>query len=358
MPLDTNQAQPTPAPSGHDFAPFRAGQLVSSIDTLKASWQIYKTHWRKLAMLMLLMLGVIALPMGIMMAILFASVFLPNLKNFAGNPAEIMNLLFTSSSTITILIFIVVYLLVTVVSIFFQITLMTTVATLETGKDLKTSFKITWQKFGSLVWVGFIYGLVVMGGYLLFIVPGIIFAIYYGFCMYTCLLEDKRGWAALARSKEIVQGFSWSILRRGILLIVAQFVLILVSMIPVIGWVVNLASPFIMAPLFAIYFFSIYTNLSDLKARGVQKDNLSDVDKLATVGIVLIPMALIILVVGFASFMQSKMNQLKFPPDGQYQGQPGTSQDLDIEDWTSQDIENYQKMMDRLKNQPNYPALN
>jgi hypothetical protein len=75
-----------------------------------------------------------------------------------------------------------------------------------------------WKIFGRVLWVMILAGLIIFGGYLLLIIPGIILAIYFSFVVFVAVVEKKGGVDALWRSKEIVSGHFWRVL--GITLLV------------------------------------------------------------------------------------------------------------------------------------------
>lgn len=51
--------------------------------------------------------------------------------------------------------------------------------------------------------------LTILLGFLLFIIPGIFLAVSYSLTTVAVMLEDKNGWAAMRRSRQLVQGFWW-----------------------------------------------------------------------------------------------------------------------------------------------------
>lgn len=62
--------------------------------------------------------------------------------------------------------------------------------------------------------VGILTGLAVVSGIILFIIPGIIFAIWFGFSFYSVILDNKRGLEALKYSKLLVSGRWWGVVWR------------------------------------------------------------------------------------------------------------------------------------------------
>jgi len=62
------------------------------------------------------------------------------------------------------------------------------------------------------LWVIILTSLSVFGGLLLFIIPGIIFSIWFFFSVYARVLDNQKGTNALAWSKRLVQGEWWDVL--------------------------------------------------------------------------------------------------------------------------------------------------
>jgi len=54
--------------------------------------------------------------------------------------------------------------------------------------------------------------LATVGGFLLLIIPGIIFFIWFGFAPYVCIIEGIGSTSALKRSKQLVKGNWWYVL--------------------------------------------------------------------------------------------------------------------------------------------------
>jgi hypothetical protein len=97
----------------------------------------------------------------------------------------------------------------------------------------------SWVKgnvFG-LLWVSILGGLVVGGGFMLFLVPGIIVSIYIYFSQYVYALEGMRGMNALLRSRELVRGY-WVALAGRLILVGFVFMAILIAFGAVLGTIV------------------------------------------------------------------------------------------------------------------------
>jgi len=66
-------------------------------------------------------------------------------------------------------------------------------------------------------WIALLNGLAVLGGFILFVLPGIWLTINFKFCSYAFLEDGKRGTQALAASAALVKGRWWAIFWRIIL---------------------------------------------------------------------------------------------------------------------------------------------
>ncbi|MCC6639499.1 hypothetical protein IT409_02990 [Candidatus Falkowbacteria bacterium] len=76
----------------------------------------------------------------------------------------------------------------------------------------------SYKKLGRFIFIAFVSGLIVVGGMILLIIPGIIFAIWYQFAALNQLLSDEKLTVsqALANSKNLVVGRWWQTLWKTI----------------------------------------------------------------------------------------------------------------------------------------------
>jgi len=173
--------------------------LISAGDIIKSSWELFAKNWRKLFVYMALLLlpSVVLSILGVVS--LYMSAYVP-------------------SSTISTSIIIA---LVGAASVVF--TLWTAIAFAKVLYNcLKNQavgeWKSVYSSSSGLIWpiiyTSFLVSLIVMGGTLLFIIPGIIFMIWYSFSFYTVVFEGKTWMQALTASKSLVAGRWWSILWR------------------------------------------------------------------------------------------------------------------------------------------------
>lgn len=82
------------------------------------------------------------------------------------------------------------------------------------GKPIRTAdaLKKSLSRWGAAIWTNVVVGFFLLGLTLLLIVPGVIYAVLWGFATYVVALTDKSGKAALDYSKGIVRGRWWTVL--------------------------------------------------------------------------------------------------------------------------------------------------
>ncbi len=113
------------------------------------------------------------------------------------------------------------------------------------GKEIGIleSYALSFSHFGRFVWTGFLYILIVLGGMILLIIPGIIWGIRYFYAPYAVIIEGIGGKEAFSRSKTLTKDRLWAIGWRefvfGLLVfwipMYALFLLIIGAIIHVIG---------------------------------------------------------------------------------------------------------------------------
>ena len=125
----------------------------------------------------------------------------------------------------------------------------------DNNTKLKEVMSQGWQNLASFFWVGFLRGVIVLLGFICFIVPGIVFSIWFSFAPYVFIFEGKKGFEALKRSKELVKGKWWPIFWRIVIVMVISG---LISSIRFFGPIVNLlfTTPFII-----VFFNNLYEDL-------------------------------------------------------------------------------------------------
>jgi len=155
-----------------------------------------------------------------------------------------------------------------------------------------------------LLWVGFLTGFVISGGFLLFIIPGIIFMVWFFFAQFILVAEDVRGMGALLKSREYLRGQWFNVALRLLLVWAASAI---VGAIPLAGPLLAIAFlPFVM-----IFHYLLYRDLAELKGEIPYPCGTGDLLKwpaIALAGFVLVPAAIVFLAGGAAL---GKLRQLQ-----------------------------------------------
>lgn len=128
-----------------------------------------------------------------------------------------------------------------------------------TDNKIGSLLKLSFGKIASYAWVGFLVGVICAAGFLLFIIPGVIFVIWFGLSLYVFVFEEKKGMLALERSRELVKGYWWPVLGRMMLFGVIAAA---IGAIPVFGTIANI---FFTAPLGIFYGYFLYQDLKMIK---------------------------------------------------------------------------------------------
>ena len=155
------------------------------------------------------------------------------------------------------LLFCVAIIIASIVVILVQIGMM--LAVKEHNLTIAEYLQRGWTILASFVWVSFLVGIVVAVGFVLFIIPGILFSVWFSLTKYAMVFSGKKGWAAAQESKKLVQGYWWAVFGRFLLL---GLVSMIISFIPMIGSLLNI---FFMVPFTVIYVYFIYEDLKMIK---------------------------------------------------------------------------------------------
>lgn len=117
-----------------------------------------------------------------------------------------------SSFTIAKLSLAFLLFVLSVILILFQILItiaLLIVAAAKDSLDFNKIFFLSFKKLSSFIWVVFLSLAVITTGLALFIIPGIIAAVWFSLAGVIAVIEDKKGWSALLISKEFIKGHWW-----------------------------------------------------------------------------------------------------------------------------------------------------
>lgn len=243
-------------------------KLISVGELFAQTWKMYTTNFKKLAPTILFaLIGYIPL---VFIIALFG-------LDFGGGPIDAAVKIVLGFLGILSIVFAIYWYTSSVIGVFSLLK--------DSNKKIKEAFSFGRTFFWRYFAVGILSGVLIMLWSFLFIIPGIIFGIFYSFAVYALLFEDFRGMTALKRSKELVSGYWWPVFWRNLVLIIVVFILTLIINLiftlpllfiakegltyPVlagISSVVRIAfSMFFIALVSIIYSYIIYQNLVKIK---------------------------------------------------------------------------------------------
>jgi len=247
--------------------------LPSTRVLLKQSWDIYKKRVDSF-------LGIMAVP--ILLTILTFSVsvgggfflgWFSSLAVLSDKPTKVIMFLLIC---LAVLFYTVIFL---IIQAWGQTALLYAIKDHQEKIGVVESYRRGWHKTISYLWIYCLTGLVIIGGLLLFIVPGIIFAIWFSLSEFILIGEETKGKKALLKSKQYVKDKLKSVLWRFFCMGTISFIISLAlglvcafickilktpSFMQDIGYFV---SGLFLTPLIMIYQFLVYRYLKEIKEK-------------------------------------------------------------------------------------------
>lgn len=126
----------------------------------------------------------------------------------------------------------------------------------ETG--IIEAFQQGWEYLWPLTWVITILSGILMTGFALGFLPGFLFLVWFSFCAFIMLEEDRRGMETLLISREYVRGYGWNICGK---MIVIWIISALAAIIPFLGQILSI----LFAPFLMLYLLIMYRDLKSIK---------------------------------------------------------------------------------------------
>ena len=283
----------------HGGAATGGGSLPGAVSLLKQAWDIYRVRFATLIGItfipVLLWAAVFAVILGGALGLAVFSTFV----SMSGGPLGFL---------LPILLALTVLLAIIVIQFWSHVAVL--IAIRDHGENLAITeaYRRGWKKIGAYAWVSLLVGVIVLGGLMLFFVPGVIFIVWFYTAVFVLIAEDVRGMDALLRARAYVKGRWWGVLWR---LIFICIVTIAVTYIPP-AIVSGLGIPYadqalqvllglVMGPLTTIYGFMLYRALSESAQTPIAPATRGQKATFITIGVVgflLIPAILAGVVLG------------------------------------------------------------
>lgn len=142
-------------------------------------------------------------------------------------------------------------------------------ATIGDPVDIEASYRWGLRRFGSVLLLAILVGIVVGVGFILLIIPGIIFLVFLSVSEPALIVENRRGTEAMSRSWNLVRGHFWHAL--VVILVAAIITGVVQGILTAIGgdnwfvrWIFTAIAQIITAPFTALVTVLLYL---DLRAR-------------------------------------------------------------------------------------------
>ena len=147
-------------------------------------------------------------------------------------------------------------LIITILLIWCQTAMLAIVVDEELG--IIEAFQSGWEYLWPMTWVlTFLTGILITG-FTLGILPGFLFLVWFSFCAFIMLDEDRRGLDTLLASREYVRGYGWNTFGK---MIVVWLISMIIGILPFIGQFLSM----LFTPFFLLYIMAIYRDLKSIK---------------------------------------------------------------------------------------------
>lgn len=230
--------------------------LPGAIAIFKQAWAIYK---RRLATF----LGVMIIPTLVMIAML---VIMIAIVIFIGGE------LLGGGVSLFIPLLILLSVIILISQSWGQTALLYAIKDNQERIGVIESYRRGWHKILSYLWISLLAGIITLVGFLLLIVPGVIFAVWFSLAAFILVSENLKGMNALLKSKEYVKGKWGSVFWRLFFIGAISLIIFLVPTlifnfleIPFAKEIYRFVIGLFLIPLVMTYIFLVYNNLKALK---------------------------------------------------------------------------------------------
>jgi hypothetical protein len=172
-------------------------------------------------------------------------------------------------------------------------------AVVDESLGVKDSLDKGWQRIGAFIWLFSLIGYIVTGAFLLFLIPGVIFMVWFAFAQFILPNEGVKGMNALLKSKEYVKGYWVDVFGR---LFIVWLISGAIGMVPIIGPILSI----LFMPFMMIFIFLIYEDLKSIRGDISYPSSAGEKFKwigIGTLGYIVLP--LIIIALMGAAFINS-----------------------------------------------------
>ena len=131
---------------------------------------------------------------------------------------------------------------------------------LEVKETFREGRTILWRVMGASV----ISSLVTGVGYLLLVIPGVIFSVWFSFTLYIVVTKGARAFEAIKKSKELVNGYFWPVAGRLLVFTLLNILIqsaLSIKQIETVGGIIS----FLLTPYFVLLSYLLYLDVKRAK---------------------------------------------------------------------------------------------
>jgi hypothetical protein len=255
---------PPPMMSGPQggIPPKRLGEILS------AAFNIYKANASQL----ILIVAVVVVPLSLISAVFSGVVFAPDKVRVTNTGGQVVFDYTGRGLGVALLAGAIGALIAVLISAVLQAAILRAAAQATIGDpvDVEASYRYGLKRLWSVILVSILVGLVVAIGFILLVIPGIIFLVFLSVSIPVLIVEGRRGTDAMGRSWNLVKGNFWHAF--GVIVVAALIVGIISGIIGAIGgnnwavrWIFTAIAQILTVPFASLVSVLLYL---DLRARG------------------------------------------------------------------------------------------
>jgi hypothetical protein len=236
-------------------------------EILSAAFNIYKANASQL----ILIVAVVVVPLSLISALFSGVVFAPDKVKVTNTGGVVVFDYAGRGLGVVLLAGAIGTLIAVLISAVLQAAILRAAAQATIGDpvDVEASYRYGLKRLWSVILVSILVGLVVAVGFILLVIPGIIFLVFLSVSIPVLIVEGRRGTEAMGRSWNLVKGNFWHAF--GVIVVAALIVGIISGIIGAIGgdnwavrWIFTAIAQILTVPFASLVSVLLYL---DLRAR-------------------------------------------------------------------------------------------
>lgn len=244
----------------------------------RQTWAIFTKHLGR-------WLGVVFIPViaysiiTILLILFLVLLFLPlSQQGNLDSPNQFFDFIKSNALSLTLVtaLFFIVYL---VIQFWSQVALFYAILKHQEKIKVIDIYKQSFKKIKPFIWLSFLSGMIVLGGFALGVIPGFLLAVWFIPVAWVFMIENETGLRALIKAKEYVRGRWWAVAgRMSVAALVFMIINSIISRLNISGYEASdnqfgfmplsltiYLVTLLISPLITIYSYVLYRNLITLR---------------------------------------------------------------------------------------------